>query len=254
MHVKLHDGHCTHSHPFIPLSSPRWRALLPNEVAMARSSHLFRMLPPFRSVVIPGLLLALSACTAGESAAPAAPAAVAPEQTSKPAAPAANDKLGALIQATGVTCTDIKTAKGCTAGNLDSGDFYDVELSPDCGDEGFFAGVAQAKGVDLLDVVPATGSKATTTTNLAKGQLVCVQAIGRAGQNPLYYYVAAIPADTIAKCKNNVLCKTYGDRPIKQIKPSSGESCHAEAPGQYVGNCAQGWVSADALDVFSNGL
>ncbi|EWC49475.1 hypothetical protein XAR_4212 [Xanthomonas citri pv. glycines str. 8ra] len=116
---------------------------------------------------------------------------------------------------------------------------------------GFFAGVAQANGVDLLNVVPSTGSSATATANLAQGQLVCVQAIGRAAQNPRYYYVAAIPASTIARCKNNALCKTYGDR---QIKRASGESCHPAAPGQYVGNCAQGWVSADALDVFSNGI
>ncbi|MEA9588522.1 hypothetical protein VC279_01765 [Xanthomonas sp. WHRI 10064A] len=223
---------------------------------MARSSHLSRMLPAFRSAVFPALLLALSGCTAGESAAPAPPVAApaAPAKTTTPAAPVVSDRLGALIQATGVTCTDAKAAKGCTAGNVDSGDFYDVELSPDCGDDGFFAGVAQAKGVDVLNVVPTTGSSATATASLAQGQLVCVQAIGRAGQNPLYYYVAAIPVDSIAKCKNNALCKTYGDRPIKQMKPASGENCHAAAPGQYVGNCAQGWVSADALDVFSNGL
>ncbi|AOY65027.1 hypothetical protein ABFO19_02565 [Xanthomonas citri pv. glycines] len=102
-----------------------------------------------------------------------------------------------------------------------------------------------------MNVVPSTGSSATATANLAQGQLVCVQAIGRAAQNPRYYYVAAIPASTIARCKNNALCKTYGDR---QIKRASGESCHPAAPGQYVGNCAQGWVSADALDVFSNGI
>ncbi|XUP36878.1 hypothetical protein WAE31_02890 (plasmid) [Xanthomonas axonopodis pv. vasculorum] len=110
------------------------------------------------------------------------------------------------------------------AGNIDAGDFYDVEFSPDCGDKGFFAGVAQANGVDLLDVVPVTGNSATATANLAQGQLVCVQAVGRAGQTPRYYYVAAIPASTIAKCKNNALCKTYGDRPINKITPASGES------------------------------
>ncbi|MDW7698379.1 hypothetical protein ABVD19_07805 [Xanthomonas euvesicatoria] len=162
-----------------------------------------------------------------------------------------NARLAALIQAAGATCTD---ATGCTAGNVDTRDFYDVEFLPDCGDKGFFAGVAQANGADLLDAVPVTGSSATATANLAQGQLVCVQAIGRAGQNPRYYYVAAIPADTIAKCKNNALCKTYGDRPIKQIKPESSESCHAAAPGQSTGNCAQGWVGADALEVFSNGI
>ncbi|MCC4585838.1 hypothetical protein LL962_01685 [Xanthomonas sp. NCPPB 1067] len=209
--------------------------------------------------MLSGSLLVLSACSAGESAAPAAlPAAptasTAPSAPSAPASASLNDTIAALIQASGVKCTDAKTAKGCTAGNVDSGDFYDVELSPDCGVDGFFAGVAQAKGVDALSTVPTTGSSATANASLAQGQLVCVQAIGRAGQNPLYYYVVAIPADSVAKCKNNVLCKTYGDRPIKRMTPARGDACHAAAPGRYVGSCAQGWVSAEALDVFSDGL
>ncbi|MGQ9449258.1 hypothetical protein ACSAMZ_18305 [Xanthomonas citri pv. bilvae] len=191
---------------------------------MAQLNHLFRALPALRSAIIPGLALALSACTAGESAPHAVPTSAppAPAKNNASAALQINARLAALIQATGVTCTDATTAKGCTAGTVDSGDFHDVEFSPDCGNEGFFAGVAQA--------------------------------IGRAGQDPRCYYVAAIPASTIARCKNNALCKTYGDRQIKQIKRASGESCHPAAPGQYVGNCAQGWVSADALDVFSNGI
>ncbi|GAE49554.1 hypothetical protein XPU_1086 [Xanthomonas arboricola pv. pruni str. MAFF 311562] len=151
-------------------------------------------------------------------------------------------------------CADANMAKGCTAGNVDAGDFYDVELSPACGDAGLFAGVAQANGVDALDAVPTTGSRAVARARLAQGQLVCIQAIGRAGQNPLYYYVIAIPADSVAGCKNNPACGTYGDRPIQRLKSATGESCHAAAPGQYVGDCAQGWVGADALDVFSNGI
>lgn len=246
-----------HTRP--PVSPPRplrWCVLLPSKAAMTMSSHLCRVLPALRSALIPGLALALSACTAGESAPHAVPssAPVAPAKNNAPAALQVNARLAALIQAAGATCTDATAATGCTAGNVDTGDFYDVEFLPDCGDKGFFAGVAQANGADLLDAVPVTGSSATATANLAQGQLVCVQAIGRAGQNPRYYYVAAIPASTVARCENTALCKTYGDRPIKQIKPASGEHCHAAAPGQSTGNCAQGWVSADALEVFSNGI
>lgn len=151
-------------------------------------------------------------------------------------------------------CADANMAKGCKAGNVDAGDFYDVELSPACDDAGLFAGVAQASGVDALDAVPTTGSSVIARVRLAQGQLVCIQAIGRAGQNPLYYYVIAIPADSVAGCKNNSACRTYGDRPIQRSKSATGGSCHAAAPGQYVGDCAQGWVGADALDVFSNGI
>ncbi|MCC5073675.1 hypothetical protein [Xanthomonas campestris] len=228
---------------------------------MALSHFSFRRLPALRNALLPGLL-AVSACSAGESAPAATPpvtstaSASAPAATRAPASSGAslNDRLATLLQASGVQCADANMAKGCTAGNVDAGDFYDVELSPACDDAGLFAGVAQASGVDALDAVPTTGSSVVARARLAQGQLVCIQAIGRAGQNPLYYYVIAIPADSVAGCKNNPVCRTYGDRPIQRSKSATGGSCHAAAPGQYVGNCAQGWVGADALDVFSNGI
>ena len=228
---------------------------------MALSHFSFRRLPALRNALLPGLL-AVSACSAGESAPAATPpvtstaSASAPAATRAPASSGAslNDRLATLLQASGVQCADANMAKGCTAGNVDAGDFYDVELSPACDDAGLFAGVAQASGVDVLDAVPTTGSSVVARARLAQGQLVCIQAIGRAGQNPLYYYVIAIPADSVAGCKNNSVCRTYGDRPIQRSKSATGGSCHAAAPGQYVGDCAQGWVGADALDVFSNGI
>ena len=228
---------------------------------MALSHFSFRRLPALRNALLPGLL-AVSACSAGESAPAATPpvtstaSASAPAATRAPASSGAslNDRLATLLQASGVQCADVNMAKGCTAGNVDAGDFYDVELSPACDDAGLFAGVAQASGVDALDAVPTTGSSVVARARLAQGQLVCIQAIGRAGQNPLYYYVIAIPADSVAGCINNSVCRTYGDRPIQRSKSATGGSCHAAAPGQYVGDCAQGWVGADALDVFSNGI
>ncbi|MCW2035303.1 hypothetical protein [Xanthomonas campestris] len=228
---------------------------------MALSHFSFRRLPALRNALLPGLL-AVSACSAGESAPAATPpvtstaSASAPAATRAPASSGAslNDRLATLLQASGVQCADANMAKGCTAGNVDAGDFYDVELSPACDDAGLFAGVAQASGVDALDAVPTTGSSVVARARLAQGQLVCIQAIGRAGQNPLYYYVIAIPADSVAGCINNSVCRTYGDRPIQRSKSATGGSCHAAAPGQYVGDCAQGWVGADALDVFSNGI
>ncbi len=216
--------------------------------------HLsFRRIRLARLTLVPGLLLALGACAAGDSSAPTADAPATAPATVPAAAPAA-DGLTALIQASGVKCSNASTGSGCTAGDVDSGDFYDVELSPDCGDHGFFAGVADAKGVETLSAVPSTGSKASVTAKLSKGQLVCVQGIGRTGQNPLFYYVVAVPAATVGKCKGNTLCDTYGDRPITGLATTGGEACHAAAPGRYAGNCAQGWVSADVLDVFSNGM
>ncbi|MEG0185034.1 MAG: hypothetical protein RR704_16480 [Stenotrophomonas sp.] len=216
-----------------------------------------------RLALVPALLLALGACTAGDSSNPAAASPVAAPAAAAVAAAAASpasspatrgDGLAALIHASGVTCSNASAGTGCTAGDVGSGDFYDVELSPDCGDQGLFAGVAEASGVETLDAVPGSGSKATVTATLSKGQLVCVQGIGRTGQNPLFYYVVAIPANTVGKCKDNALCDTYGDRPIDNRSAKGSDACHAAAPGRYAGNCAQGWVGADGLDVFSNGM
>jgi len=212
--------------------------------------------PFLRGLSMSALLLVLGACTAGERTATAASAtaiakatAPAPASIAKPA-----DALQALIQESGVRCTDTKAAHGCTAGNLDAGDFYDVELSPDCGDDGFFAGVAEAKGVDALNGVPTTGSDVQPRAKFAKGQLVCIQGIARAGQNPHYYYVIAVPTSSVAKCKGNKLCSQYGDRPIQRIAAGNGDACRVTSPGIYTGDCAQGWVNASALDVFSNGM
>ncbi|WP_369934652.1 hypothetical protein [Xanthomonas tesorieronis] len=198
------------------------------------------------------LLLVLGACTAGEHTATAATATATtptPVSAAKP-----GDTLQTLIQESGVRCTDAKAARGCTAGNLDAGDFYDVELSPDCGGDGFFAGVAEAKGVDVLNNVPTTGSDVQPRARFEQGQLVCIQGIARAGQNPHYYYVIAVPASSVAKCKGNALCNQYGDRPIQRTALGNGGACRIAASGTYAGDCAQGWVNASALDVFSNGM
>lgn len=191
------------------------------------SSHRIHLA---RLTIMPGLLLALGACAGGDSSAPtaSAPAAATPAgapataPATVPAAAPAADGLAALIQASGVKCSNASTGSGCTAGDVDSGDFYDVELSPDCGDQGFFAGVADAKGVETLNAMPSAGSKASVTAKLSKGQLVCVQGIGRTGQNPLFYYVVAVPAATVGKCKGNTLCDTYGDRPITGLANTGG--------------------------------
>ncbi|QNM59434.1 hypothetical protein XHV734_0588 [Xanthomonas hortorum pv. vitians] len=54
----------------LPTGTLQWRTLLFNEVAMAPSRFSLCSFPMFRSAWLPGLLLALSACTAGESVPP----------------------------------------------------------------------------------------------------------------------------------------------------------------------------------------
>lgn len=91
---------------------------------MALSHFSFRRLAALRNALVPGLL-AVSACSAGESAPDAtlvtstASASVsAPAATHAPASSGAslNDQLATLLQASGVQCADANMAKGCTAG------------------------------------------------------------------------------------------------------------------------------------------
>ncbi|WP_369940885.1 hypothetical protein [Xanthomonas medicagonis] len=227
---------------------------------MTPSTALRSSLP--RTLALAATLLLLAACNAGEPPATTAPAAAPATPAAQPAKPApagttpaaaTADAMQALIQASGTQCPDATGSRGCEAGNLEAGDFYDVDLSPQC-DAYSFAGVVRDEGVDALDRVPTTGSASQARAHFAPNQFVCVQAIARAGQNPMYYYVVAVPTASVEQCKGKDICSTYGDRPIQRRVPGQGGACRLAAPGIYVGDCAQGWVSAEALEVFSNGI
>lgn len=197
-----------------------------------------------------------STADAAGNAHPDTPAQAAPPAPS-PAPPADTSPSNALAdfeKTLGVHCDDAAKGQGCVAGNMEAGDFYDIELSPDCGPEGFFAGVPEADA-PLLNTLPVTGSKAQVNAKLSQGQFVCVQATARTGQQPDYYYVIAIPVASVTACQGKPICSQYGDRPVNLLaQPKTGKACSPAANGQYHGDCAQGWVEPRKLDVFSNGL
>jgi hypothetical protein len=151
-----------------------------------------------------------------------------------------------LAEQAAVHCSDPVTDDRCEAGD------YDVELLLDCGRDGFFAGVANEKGAVLVDKAPPEDTIQRAT--LPRGQIACIQAIARAGQNPAWYYVTALPVASIEACVGNPLCMTYGDRKVEWHVPHEEEACHPTGSGRYAGACAAGWVRASDLDVFSNGM
>ena len=146
-----------------------------------------------------------------------------------------------LLQAVGGRCGDVAAGEACFAGD------YDLELAPGCGDDGFFAGVGGEDGAVLLDRAPPDDTVQVAT--LSRGQFVCIEAIARAGQDPAYYYVTAIPVSEVEACAGNALCQTYGDREVRWHAGAARTGARTAASGR-----ASGWVDADALDVFSNGL
>lgn len=157
-----------------------------------------------------------------------------------------------LAELLGARCDETASGRGCILGNLDAGDYYDLEFSPGCGANGLFAGVAAADAA-LLDTLPVTGSSVQTNATLGQGQLVCVQAIARTGQ-PAYYYVAAISPENVPACEQRELCERYGMRPVDLgAQARSGIACTVDTTGHVLGDCGRGWINAKSLEVFSTG-
>lgn len=155
--------------------------------------------------------------------------------------------LLAFAQHIGVQCETRKGRLDCLGGKPEYGDIYDVELMPDCGAGGFFGGVVEQKGAELRDVLPPNDKE--TQAVLSKGQIVCIRAIGRAGQQPSYFYVSTMPMSDIALCKGNRLCDLYGDRAVQWH--GSPTPC---PPPAMSSACAEGWIDADMVEAFENGL
>ncbi len=154
--------------------------------------------------------------------------------------------MAELAEQAAVRCGNPATGEECEAGD------YDVELLPNCGREGFFAGVGNADGATLVDKAPPEDSVHRAV--LSQGQILCIQAIARAGQNPAWYYVTALPAASIEACNGNSLCERYGDRKVESLSPKATNTCRSAGAGRFAGECATGWVRASELDVFSEGM
>jgi len=211
---------------------------------------------------LPGvLLLCLASCTgasptgASAQAPDRAPPAVSPP-TPAPARGAqanalATESLADFAKRIRVECTPKGRDLDCIGGKPENGDIYDVELRPDCGADGFFGGVANDAGAELRDALPPKDE--STPAVLAAGQLVCIQAIGRVGQDPSYFYVASVPVADVPDCRGNQLCVTYGDRQAAGWKQDAS-GCHISPSGRPTNACPQGWVRREDIEDFSNGM
>ncbi len=174
---------------------------------------------------------------------------------STPSSPARQDDgVAGLAKSLHLRCEHAAEGSGCVAGNVDTGDFYDVEMSPRCDADGNFAGVAE-RNATLLDALPVTGSNAQVAATLSDGQFVCILATARAGQHAAYHYVVAIPPASVSACQGKAICKQYGQRRVDFVtQPKQGRQCSIAGNARPDGDCAQGWIQSQKLDVFANGL
>lgn len=197
-------------------------------------------------------MLGVASCRA-EDAAPTSEGAAQVSTESGASLPSPTD-LRELAQTAGVECRDPDKGLQCIAEDKSdprSGDYFDVELRPGCGEDGLFAGVSRGDAL-LVDRLPPNDTVRRAT--LSRGQLVCVQAIAGVGQNASRYYVTSVPVGDVSGCSGNKLCEMYGDRPIQWHVPRDQSTCRLDSHGRPVGGCASGWIEGEALDIFSMGL
>lgn len=155
--------------------------------------------------------------------------------------------LAELAGLVGAVCEKPSEGRKCVAGD------YDVELLPACGtSDYYYGGVSEPSGALLIDKAPPEDTVRRATLGL--GQIVCIQAIARAGQNPSYYYVTAVPVASIPKCKENKLCERYGDRETKWRVMRPTQKCTVDSFGKFSNGCASGWIDSSDLELFSEGI
>lgn len=151
-----------------------------------------------------------------------------------------------ILTAAGITCPQTAPgpdSTGCSAGLADNGQAYEVELQAGCGDDGFFAAVFQAGGADVVPQLSSpSGAAHAQAASLPDKQFVCIQAIARQGQRAAYYHVQAMDPAQVDACRDDATCAEH--------RPAADAACTMATPQ----GCASGWVKADALEVFSNGI
>jgi len=158
-----------------------------------------------------------------------------------------------LAREVGVQCKDLDRGEGCMAQDdtdPHAADYFDVELHPGCDEWGMYGGVIAAQGAELANRLPPMDTKVNAI--LSKGQFVCIRAIARVGQSISRYYVTAVPISGVTGCRDNKLCRVYGDRSIRFASPAVSP-CRLDRSGLN-GDCASGWATEGSLEVFSLGL
>lgn len=202
---------------------------------------------PLHTCAAGALVVMLAACQADPAPAAAAISQTAHASTPVPAASeSAPQDTARMIVAAGITCPQAAPgpdSTGCSAGLADNGQAYEVELQAGCGDDGFFAAVFQAGGANVVPQLSnQPGAAQASGASLPDKQFVCIQAIAHQGQRAAYYHVRAMDPAQVDACRDDATCAEH--------RPAADAACTMATPQ----GCASGWVKADALEVFSNGI
>lgn len=154
-----------------------------------------------------------------------------------------------LLSSAGITC-DANKNDNCTAGNVESGDYYNVRIYGSCMNAAYF-GRINDKPVSLRKSVATTGTDGKAEGVLAPNQLVCIKAAAQVNATDMEYYVMALPMDYGPECKGEELCKK--PQPLAKEYQAAMANCKPDSQNGYLG-CPQGWVLANEMEGYSNGL
>lgn len=154
-----------------------------------------------------------------------------------------------LQRSAGIVCEG-EGKNTCTAGNIESGDYYNVTIYGNCAVAPYFGRIGD-QAASLRKGVAVTGTDGKTEGVLAPQQLVCIKAAAQVNVSDKEYYVIALPMDHGAECKGEELC-----REPKQLSGDyrkTMEKCTGDSRTGYRG-CPEGWVFATEIEAYSNGL
>ncbi|MGV1916735.1 hypothetical protein [Rhizobium sp. 22-785-1] len=155
----------------------------------------------------------------------------------------------ALMKKAFINCDS--TGQECTAGDLSTGDFYDVTIYGDCFTNAYYGRISN-KTVGARKTVATTGSHTTVLAELPANQLVCILATASSGPGTgdVEQYVMALPWDYKLKCRDGEVCRL----PLPKPTPKVMVTCKADHQAQRYIGCPQGWIFAREMEAYSMGL
>ncbi|WP_296086222.1 hypothetical protein [uncultured Agrobacterium sp.] len=143
------------------------------------------------------------------------------------------------------------TGEKCTAGDVATGDFYNVTIYGDCFTNAYYGRIAN-KTVGVRETVSTTGSHTNILAHLPPNQLVCILATASTGPGTgdVEQYVLALPWDYKMKCREGQVCRL----PLPKPTPKVMLKCKADHEAERYVDCPTGWVFAREMEAYSMGL
>jgi hypothetical protein len=156
--------------------------------------------------------------------------------------------IKAIAFISGVECDNPENGKGCKA-SAGGDDFYDVAIFPPCKSTYRFSYAGVSKDANLVDKVAPEYDSSIIVAELKAGQVVCVRASASyALQGEKYYFMVAVPAESVSACAGESPCSAYGNRQVVWRAEVEEKKCKSTGVDRFEGVCAMGWMNSEYLD------